>query len=210
MTAVNFTRKPSSWHSKYRTMDDVCQLIRAFRKYREQEPMSPEWTQDSLDVTDTSEVDIVAGLIVILRVEFEKLGWSFTRTVLAPAADAFGRLTFSSSHHFVYGILDLLQQHGRTNSGKVSEKIMSAALKIVHKSSPSFLRTKAFEVLASLKESELSNHVTLKQIQSWPDKDAQRKAKDEWRRIKAQVEDMEGKRNEIRDQMPQSRPVDNS
>jgi len=174
--------------------------------------MSPEWTHNSGDVTDTSEVDIVAGLIVILKAEFEKLGWSFTRTVLAPAADAFGRSTFSSSHHFVYGILDLLQQHGRTtNSGKVAEKIMSAALQIVQKSpSPSFVRTKAFEVLASLKVSELSNHSTLNQIQSWPDKDAQRKAKVEWRAVKAQVEDMEGKRKEIRDQMAQSCPVANA
>jgi len=174
--------------------------------------MSPEWTHDSGDVTDTSEVNIVAGLIVILEAEFEKLGWSFTRTVLAPAADAFGRSTFSSIHHFVYGILDLLQQHGRTtNSGKVAGKIMSAALRIVQKSrSPSFVRTKAFEVLASLKVSELSNHSTLTQIQSWPDKDAQRKAKDEWRAVRAQVEDMEGKRKEIRDQMAQPRPVANA
>ena len=192
MTAVSFTRKPSPWHSKYRTMDDVCQLIRVFRNYRQQEPKSMEWTHDYEDVTDTCELNAVVSFIDFLKVEFKKLGWSF-------GVDAIGTLTFSPRWYFVYGILDSLQQHvTTTNTGKVAEEIMKAALEIVHESpSKSFIRTKAFEVLASLKISEVSNDMTLEKIENWSNKDTQNEAKEEWRAVKVLVEDMNRKRNKI-------------
>lgn len=206
MTAVKSTPKPSPWHSKYRTMDDLCQLIQAFRKYRETAPRSIEWTYESVDITDAAEENFIVSLIDILELEFGRLGWSFTRAVLTPGADAFGVPTFSSNHHFIYGILDLLQQHGRTTkSGKVAEKIRKAASQIVQKSpSRSFIRTKAFEVLASLRDTAPSNEMALNAIESWPDGVLQRKAKDDWRILRARVEDMNRRRDKIEILMIQS------
>lgn len=205
MTAVNFTRTPSSWHTKFRTMDDVSQLIRCSAK------QGRRTDENSQEVADKSEETFILSLIDILEIEFGKLGWSFTRTVLAPGADAFGRPTFSSRHHFVLGILDLLQQHIReTKSGKVVHEIMKAVLQIVQKSpSQSFIRTKAFEVLASASDLDLSNTMTLEVIESWPDSRAQRKttATEEWEKVMDRVKDMNERRSKVQVPIVQYRRV---
>jgi hypothetical protein len=175
-------------------MDDVCQLLRTFRKYKEQSSETDtEWKEDSEDVMERSEVNFVISLIDILESEFSKLGWSFKTAILTPAANTFGIASFSSTHHFVYGILDLIQQHVRTtNCGKVINEVMKSALQIVQKlPSRSFVRTKAFEVLASLKDKNVANDKTIEAIKTWSDGGAQKVAKDEWRIIKVRFEDME-------------------
>jgi len=183
-------------------MDDVCQLFRTFRKYKDQHPRNTEWGHNSGDATDHAEVHFIRGLIDILEGEFGNLGWSFKTSVLGPGADAFGMAPFSSAHHFVYGILDLFQQHiQETYNGKVAEDVMGAALQIVQKSpSPSFLRTKAFEVLASLRETGVANDKTFEAIESWPpsrDRDKER-AIEEWRIGKHRVEDLERNRRKLK------------
>src|SRR5437667_2619304 len=95
-------------------MDDVCQLFRTFRKYKDTHPWDTEWEHNSSDATDQSEVHFIQGLIDILEDGFRNLGWSFKASVLTPGADAFVMAPFSSDHHFIYSILDLLQQYIRT------------------------------------------------------------------------------------------------
>ena len=184
-------------------MEDLCVLIRTFRKYKEQYSTNDDedWAHDSGDVVDKSELDFVKGLIDIMKAEIANgLGWSIRDAILIPGANALGLAPVSQAHHFIYGILDLIQQHVRTtDSGKVANEVMEAVLQIVQKSpSQSFLRIKAFEVLASLRTPGLANEKTIEVIETWPNSGAQEMAIEEWRIIKNRVEDMDRRRRKVK------------
>jgi len=146
-------------------------------------------------------LDFVKGLIDIMKAEIANgLGWSIRDAISVPGANALGLAPVSQAHNFIYGILDLIQQHVRTtDSGKVANEVMETVLQIVQKlPSQSFLRIKGFEVLASLRTPGLANEKTIEVIETWPDSKAQEMAIEEWRVIKNRVEDMDRRRRKAK------------
>ena len=76
-TVAQIKYSPTAWHMKYRTIDGLCLLIRAFRQCNSsQSPKVPvlQWMNDIPEISDaleTAEESVVNELITILEMELE-------------------------------------------------------------------------------------------------------------------------------------------
>jgi hypothetical protein len=189
---------------KYRTMDDLCLSIRIFREYYKHSPKKDieDFKDDFPELLDDTELSVVNELSEILREELEAgLTSERGRNIVRASNDAFGMTPLSRGDHFVYGILDLIQQHAQTiDNSKINGKIVEVALQVAKESHYSFLRCKAFELLAAMrtKFDVMPNQMVNTMLNGLP-KDLQAKAKQQWKVIKRRVEDMQDFLTELRD-----------
>jgi hypothetical protein len=197
--AVVFKHGPSSWHAKYRTMDDLCLLIRSFRKYYKQSPPRDkeleEWDEDFSDVLDDVELNVVKELLDILENELKEAEDSDRgRNMIRAGGDVLSTNAISRGNHFVYGILDLIQQHMQTcNNGKINENVRRITLHLVRNSQYSNVRCKALEALASLRTKiglDIIEHNITEAIECLPVA-RQKQAEDQWKTIYRRFEDMQ-------------------
>ena len=143
---------------KYRTIDDLCLSIRTFRRcssYQSPTVSEKSWMNDIPEISDaleTAEDCVVGELIATLEIELENgLAKEAVRSALRATGDAVGTVPLARSNHFFYGVLDLIQQHVQTlNSRKMDNKIVKLSVSVAEKSPHSYLRCKAFEILASM------------------------------------------------------------
>jgi hypothetical protein len=128
-------------------MDDLCQSVLSWQR---SVPASD--TEENKAVTD-NEHAVVGYLLEVLDKELndesafngDKIG-----TALKVANDAAQSAPFARKGHFVYGVLDLLQLYVCAMlSGKFDKQVVEILIKVLEISEYSFLRCKAFEVLAS-------------------------------------------------------------
>ena len=104
------------------------------------------------DFLETGEENIINQLSDILYEELRNgFGKDKMGAVVRTGGDAIGTAPLARKDHFIYGILDLIQQHIQPiDSGKVNYKVMEFSLEIAQNSQCSYLRFKAFEVLTAM------------------------------------------------------------
>lgn len=208
-TVVEFKNKPAWWHVKFRTIDDLCLSIRTLRKYYEKNKEIEQWDDDFQDQLVETELSVIIEVSEILEQELKSgLRSDRGRSFVRGAIDLFGMTPISRGDHFIFGILDLIQQHARKiESAKVNDKIVKVALKVAQESRYSFLRCKAFELLATMTtKRDISPDQEVKEmLNTWPT-EIQEKAKNQWKMIKRRVEDVEEKLAHLRGEAPTFQP----
>ena len=119
------------------------------------------------------------------------------RSVLRATNDVVGIVPLTRSNHFFYGVLDLIQQHVQTlNSGKTNDKIVKLAVSVAEKSPYSYLRCKAFEILAGMipktdiGQMPVDMVTQLLENNKWPEKIGQ-KFSNQWFVMRKRAVDME-------------------
>ena len=214
-TAVQVKHPPSPWNVKYRTMDDLCVSIRVFRQYKMDRLASGE--EDILcgdidELWESAEENVVIGLSDILVEELKQdIGNDYIGTALRAASDAVGTAPIQRNGHFVYGILDLIQQVITSiDSVKINNQVVELALQIA-KSSHSFLRCKAFEVLATMSSKKHFGHIgtAVDEIvdgDEWKP-DEREKVESQWFIMRRRVMDTEHLVKELRKKSVQSVPL---
>lgn len=144
---------PSSWYLKYRNMDDLCVQVRIFRQLSETLPEEESEFPENLDSIEECVINQLADIITDeMRHGFQtdRLG-----TVLRAGAEAMRAAPLPRKDHFAFGILDLIQQHiSSLHSGKINDKVVKLSISVAKQSPYSFLRCKAFELLAQLSARE--------------------------------------------------------
>ena len=134
-------------------MDDLCLSVRAFRQLNDNIPVSGnEWMENMPDFLETAEENVINELSDILYEELRKgLSKDKMGAAVRTAGDAIGTAPLVQKDHFIYGILDLIQQHIQPiDSRKINYKAMEFSLEVAKNSPSSYLRCKAFEVLAAI------------------------------------------------------------
>jgi len=126
-------------------MDDLCLSVRLVRQDFE----SLDKKETRIELLETSEHCVINQLAEILADEIQRVSTDRMGAALRSGSDAIGAAPLARQGHFVYGIMDLLQQHAAPAlSGKLDNKIVHLSLKLLEIAPYSFLRCKAFEVLA--------------------------------------------------------------
>jgi hypothetical protein len=154
---VDVKNKPVGWLSQYRNMDDLCLSVRMLREYYTKNKDQEKWDDSFHRKLVETELDVIKQLIRILDEEAEN-GFpneSLQHAIISTAT-AVGGSPISRANHLMYAILDLIQQHTGTigsddQSIKVINHILETAVSVARESRYSYLRCKAFEVLATLK-----------------------------------------------------------
>jgi hypothetical protein len=199
--AVEFKHNPSHWHLKYRNMDDLCLSLRTFREHfeRSQKDDDNRWTSDLYYTLKEAEESVVNELSEIIKQELESgLEPDKIRNVIRVGSDAAGLTPMSRGNHFVYGILDLIQQHVKTvDNGKINEKVVQVSFKVAKEAPYSFLRCKAFELLAAMRTKSDVGQMPNKLVSdmlattAWKTELLAAKVKEQWRVMRDRQEDME-------------------
>ena len=133
LKTVKVKHPPSAWHTKYRTMDDLCLSVRVFRQLNEKIPLpGNEWMENLPDFLETAEENVINQLSDIL---YEELQNGFSKDKIGPivrgGGDAIGTAPLARKDHFIYGIPHLIQQHIQPiDSGKVNYKVMEFSLDV--------------------------------------------------------------------------------
>jgi len=181
-------------------MDDLCHSVRVLQESI-QKGSSPEKIDQDL-IRDTEQA-IAGQLIEILKEELngdmsafhgDKVG-----AAIRMANDTAGLAPVARKGHFVYGLLDLLQFHACAMlSGKFDKAIVELMIQVVQVSEYSFLRCKAFEVLAKFSVKHGVGQLPIDSVNEllerrnlWPSAAAREKVSEQWRvlKTKALVED---------------------
>jgi hypothetical protein len=210
--AVDFKQRPSTWHAKFRSLDDLCLSVRTVRHYYKQ----TQKTQDDEnlknefpDLLDDTELSVVNGLIDVLKEELRSgLGSTKARNTVRAGVDALTMNPLSRGNHLIYGILDIIQQHvPAINNGKIDGKVVEIALEVAQQSKYSFLRCKAFEVLAVMRNKfngmvKEKVHDLLDNRSPWSTSDLRDKATEQWKVTRNRVKTMEKILKELRDESP--------
>lgn len=123
-------------------MDDLCLSVRIVRQDFDEK-------QSDIEFLETSEHCVFNQLTEILEEELQPLSTDRSGAALRSGSNAIGAAPLARQGHFVYGIMDLLQQHAAPAlGGKLDKKIVELSLTLFEIARYSFLRCKAFEVLA--------------------------------------------------------------
>src|SRR5271154_3317740 len=188
-------------------MDDLCLSIRMFREYYDKNKNIEKWDDDFHALLVETELCVINELIVVLN---EQLGDGFRnevgRNIARSASDALGQGAISRDNHFMYGILDLVQQHTETITDvklmKLTRPILDTAVQVAKKSRYSYLRCKAFEILATLKPQlgGLPNQLVVDMLDGESGRHAElaQSGLSQWRTISRRVEDMHDLVNGLR------------
>lgn len=214
-TAVQVKHPPSPWNVKYRTMDDLCVSIRVFRQYKMDGSGSGEediLSQDIDELWESAEENVVIGLSDILMEELKQgIGSDRVGAAYRGVSDAIGTAPIERRGHFVFGILDLIQ-HVITSidSVKINNKVVELALQIAI-SPHSFLRCKAFEVLATMSSKRHFGHIStavdeILEGDGWTPEEKE-KAESQWYTMRRRVMDTEHLIKELRKKSVQPVPL---
>lgn len=210
--ALDYKLSPSTWHAKFRSMDDLCLAVRTVRHYYNQSQKLQEGEKlksEFPDLLDDTELSIVDGLMEILKEELKSgLGSTKGRNTVRAGLDALTMNPLSRGNHLIYGTLDIIQQHvPAINNGKIDGKVVEIALEVARHSRYSFLRCKAFEVLAVMRNKfngmvkEKVNDL-LEDRSLWPSLELRGKAIEQWKVTRNRVKTMEKILKELRDEAP--------
>jgi hypothetical protein len=132
-------------------MDDLCLSIRMFRELNDDSRTSVEKLIENFsDFLETAEETVIRQLSEILMDELNKgLNKDQIRTLIRNSGDAIGAAPIARKDHLIYGILDLIQQYIQPiQSGKIDNEVINLCIRVTKDSPYSYLRCKAFEVLA--------------------------------------------------------------
>lgn len=191
-------------------MDDLCLSIRTVRQYYKQTQKAggdQKSKTEFPDLLDDTELSVVNGLIEILKEELRLgLGSKLGRNIARAGMDALTLNPLSRGNHLMYGILDIIQQHvPAINNGKIDGKVVDIALEVAQQSKYSFLRCKAFEVLAVMR-SKFNGMVKerirdlLENRSLWGTSELREKATEQWKVTRSRVKTMEKILKELRDE----------
>jgi hypothetical protein len=134
-------------------MDDLCLSVRVFRQLNDKIPLQGnEWMENLPDFLETAKENVINQLSDI---PYEELRNGFSNdkigAMVGGGGNSIGTAPLARKDHFIYGILDLIQQHIQPiDSGKVNYKVMQFSIEVAKNSPYSYLRCKAFEVLAAM------------------------------------------------------------
>jgi hypothetical protein len=191
-------------------MDDLCLSVRVFRELSSQNPRnSYEWMKDIPGFLETAEESVINQLTDILLEELEK-GLSKDRlgSAVRTTGDAIGTAPLARKDHFLYGILDLIQQHIQPlDSGKVNFKVMEFSLRVAKQSPYSYLRCKAFEVLAAMSSKPGIGQAPVQRVydllagDTWP-VELRGKVSNQWKIMRLRAVDVESTLRELRCKSP--------
>lgn len=197
---------PSSWHSKYRAIDELCLSIRMFRQFNNESPNTvEEWIESIPDFLETTEENVILELRAIILEELQDgLPKETLRDIVRTTGDAIGTAPLARKNHFIYGILDLIQQHVQMIDtdkiydfdSKVDNKIVELSLEVVKQSPYSYLRGKAFELLIAMSSKSGIGLMPIKEVNEllaksdWP-RDMKNKVRDQWRVMRDRAVDAE-------------------
>jgi hypothetical protein len=193
-------------------MDDLCLSIRTYRQCNSSGNVE-QWINDLTEMLETTEESVINQLSEILLEELEKgLTKDKIGTVIRTTKDAVGTAPLARKDHFVYGILDLIQQHIQTlDSGKINEKIVRLSLHVAEISPYSFLRCKAFEVLAAMSSKPGVGQMPIQLVSSLFEKNAFKEDADkvgaQWRTMRKRAVDVEYFFMELRGKSPNVTPL---
>jgi hypothetical protein len=141
-------------------MDDLCLSIRTFRRYSREanNEINERDNVQRSEMLETAENNVINELTETIKKQMpEGLGTDRVKNARRTAANSFGGMPIARTGHFVYGILDLIQQHAKTiDLGKLNDKIVHLSEFVAKNSQYTFLRRKAFELLE-----EMSNRSTV-------------------------------------------------
>jgi hypothetical protein len=200
---------------KYRAMDDLCLSIRTFRQCNSNFPKENSTSPDLSDFIETTEECVINELIITLETELENgLQNEAVRKVLRKSGDAVRMAPLARANHFFYGVLDLIQQHIQTiDSGKINNKVVNLAFKVAQDAPHSYLRCKAFEILASMSSKCDVGQMPIEKVNkllrnnNWDEKKRE-KFRNQWAAMRKRAVDVEMFLGEIRTSLPNPTQVD--
>jgi len=158
---------------------------------------------------ETAEESVINQLTEILFEELQK-GLSKDRlgSAVRTTGDAIGTAPLARKDHFIYGILDLIQQHIQPlDSGKVNYKVMEVSLRVAKQSPYSYLRCKAFEVLAAMSSKPGIGQAPIQKVydllagDTWPG-ELRGKVTSQWKVMRLRAVDVESYLRELRCKSP--------
>lgn len=191
-------------------MDDLCLSIKVFRELSNQNSQdSYEWMENIPEFLEAAEESVINQLCDILLEEMQK-GLSHDKfgAALRTTGDAIGTAPLARKDHFIYGILDLIQQHIQPlDSGKVNFKVMEFSLQVVKMSPYSYIRCKGFEVLAALSSKPGIGQAPVQRVYdllasgTWPI-EIRGKVANQWKITRKRAVDVESSVLELRSTSP--------
>jgi hypothetical protein len=196
-------------------MDDLCIQLRVFRHLNQFNPpnTTDEWIESLPEFLETAEEAVVNQLSEILLEELQKgFGKDKVGTVIRQGGDAVGAAPLARKNHFVYGILDLIQQHIQSlDSGKVNYKVMEFSLQVAKGAPYSYLRCKAFELLATMSLKPGIGRAPVEKVHdllardTWDD-ELHEKVGNQWRIMRKRAVDMDCYIAELQNKSPNIKP----
>lgn len=192
-------------------MDELCIQLRVFRQLEQLNPPNTvdKWMESLPEFLETAEETVVNQLSEILLEELQKgLSKDKLGTVIRRGGDAVGTAPVARRDHFVYGILDLIQQHIQPlDSGKVNYKVMEFSLQVAKMTPYSYLRCKAFEVLATMSLKPGIGRAPVEKVHDllargiW-DEELREKVGNQWRIMRKRAVDMDCYIIDLRNKSP--------
>lgn len=178
-------------------MDDLCLFIRVFRHYHKQTCRNTvaEWGDNFGEALDDTETDVFAELIHILEKESRDglQSSNMVSNVLREGSNALNNPPRDRQHHFVFAILDLIQHHVQTvKNGKIHKQTWEVGLRIAKDARYSYLRCKAFELLATMMkmtEDRTEDENFIRSFQNWH-LDASQEVQNQWSEMVRRVSNM--------------------
>ena len=212
---VQMKRDCSSWHDQYRTMDDLCLSVRLFRSFgNELQPDIEKSSVEFPEILENAEESVINELTEILLEELRKgLDKEKVGKVFRTGGDAIGIAPVSRKNHFEYGVLDLIQQQIQPlDSGKINYKVMEICLQVAEVSPYSYLRCKAFEILAAMSSKPGIGQVPVYRVndllakETWPFQ-AREKVGMQWRIMRKRAVDVDYYLMDLRNKSPSLMPL---
>jgi len=154
---VDVKHKPVNWLFQYRSVDVVSISVRLLRESYAKTKGMESWDDDFFQKLVDAELDVIKELVSILDEEIDnKFPNETIRNARRSTNNILGGAPISRANHFMYAILDLIQQHAESlgsddPSVRVRNHILKTALRVAKESPYSYLCCKAFEVLATMK-----------------------------------------------------------
>jgi len=195
---VDVKHKLVNWLSQYRSVDVVSISVRLLRESYAKTKGMESWDDDFFQKLVDAELDVIKELVSILDEEIDnKFPNETIRNARRSTNNILGGAPISRANHFMYAILDLIQQHAESLGSddplvKVKNHISKTALRVAKESPYSYLRCKAFEVLATMKPRLADfTDTRIEYEMSGSDDDVRKTALEQWRAIQLQVEKMQ-------------------
>ena len=195
---VDVKHKPVNWLFQYRSVDVVSISVRLLRESYAKTKGMESWDDDFFQKLVDAELDVIKELVSILDEEIDnKFPNETIRNARRSTNNILGGAPISRANHFMYAILDLIQQHAESlgsddPSVRVRNHILKTALRVAKESPYSYLRCKAFEVLATMKPRLADfTDTRIEYEMSGSDDDVRKTALEQWRAIQLQVEKMQ-------------------
>ena len=155
-------------------------------------------TDDIPNILETAEECVIDEMSdTLVRELHNVLSKEKVRNMFRTTGDAIGAALLPRTGHFIYGILDLIKQHVQTiDSGKLNDKLVKLSVFVAQNSQYSYLRCKAFEVLAEMSSKPGAGQMPIQMVKellegsTWPN-DRRDKISDQWTAMRKRALDAE-------------------